>query len=449
MEKKGIINKAKQRILDLPFLRQPKSHSQYNRYFADILWAFQKRNKSIGIGWHTYYSAMRNVWVNACIQTYIDEVINVNYKIKSPIESTIPNNTHTTYLKYLFDNPMGYDSQDTFSTHQTLMWKSYLGLGDAFCEVIYDEHFDRVPCGFNYIPCEFMYYFQETDQWGFIDDSYRFENDELIHIKDPHIRNNVWGESKIDILAKDIMLEILSRDYITDYLENYGLDPNGIIQYGADIDDETWNDEIERLQMEADNVEKGLLILRGATYTSASRANRDMEYQSLMKDIRDRILATYGVPPQRVSIIEVANLGSGSGESQNKQFKKTFKGKAKLFEDAYNRILGKGGFEEYFEYGEIDIEDKMKNAQIDNIRLNNGSITINEVRSTYELSPVPWGDQPMGMPTEQPIDTFPAEMESLGQTDNTMNIQDLLGELTEQKNYLIKNKTLDEIYHNV
>ena len=77
--------------------------------------------------------------------------------------------------------------------------------------------------------------------------------------------------------------------------------------------------------MEADNVEKGLLILRGATYTSASRHNHDMEYQALMKDIRDRILATYGVPPQRVSIIEVANLGSGSGESQNKQFKKTFK----------------------------------------------------------------------------------------------------------------------------
>lgn len=446
MEKKGIINKARQRILDLPFLRQPQRHSQYNRYFAEILWAFQKRNKSVGIGWHTYYSAMRNVWVNACIQTYIDEVINVNYKINTPIESTIPNNTHTTYLNYLFDNPMGYDSQQTFSTHQTLMWKSYLGLGDAFCEVIYDEHFDKVPCGFNYIPCEFMYYFQDTEQWGFIDDSYRFENDELIHIKDPHIRNSVWGESKIDILAKDIMMEILSRDYITDYLENYGLDPNGIIQYGADIDDETWNDEIERLQMEADNVEKGLLILRGATYTSASRNNRDMEYQSLMKDIRDRILATYGVPPQRVSIIEVANLGSGSGESQNKQFKKTFKGKAKLFEDAYNRILGKGGFEEYFQYGEIDIEDKMRIAQIDNIRLNNGSITINEVRSTYELSPVPWGDQPMGMQQNNPEGTFPTEMESLGQNNEH---QDLLENITEQKNYLIQNKTLNEIYHNV
>ena len=442
----GLYQKTKQRILELPFLRRPQSKSQYNRYFSDILWAFQKGNKSVGIGWHTYYKAMCNVWVNACIQTYIDEVINVNYKIKSPIESIHPNNTHIKYLNYLFDNPMGYDSQQTFSTHQTLMWKSYLGLGDAFCEVIHDQVFDRVPNGFNYIPCEFMYYFSETDQWGFIDDSYRFENDELIHIKDPHIRNNVWGESKIDILAKDIMLELLSRDYITDYLENYGLDPNGIIQYGADIDDETWNDEIERLQMEADNVEKGLLILRGATYTSASRKNRDMEYQGLMKDIRDRVLATYGVPPQRVSIIEVANLGSGSGESQNKQFKKTFNGKAKLFEDAYNRILGKGGFEEFFQYGEIDIEDKHKNAVIDNIRLNNGSLTINEVRSTYELSPVPWGDQPLGM--QQQTGTIDEELQSLG-GNSSMDMQDLISEIIGEKNRLVVNKTLDEIYHNV
>lgn len=397
----NIFTKTKQRILELPFLRKPTRQSSYNQYFNNLLWAFQKRNKSVGIGWHTYYKAMNNVWVNACIQTYIDEVINVNYKIKSPIESQKPNTTHIKYLIHLFDHPMGYDSQNTFSTHQTLMWKSYLGLGDAFCEVIHDKIYDKVPLGFQYIPCEFMHYYPETDQWGFIDDSHRFENDELIHIKDPHIRNNVWGESKIDILAKDIMLELLSRDYITDYLENYGLDPNGIIQYGADIDDETWNDEIERLQMEAQNVEKGLLVLRGATYTSASRSSHDMEYQNLMKDIRDRILATYGVPPQRVSIIEVANLGSGSGESQNKQFKKTFKGKARLFEDAYNRILGKGGFEEYFQYGEIDIEDKLKNAQIDNIQLNNGSITINEVRSKQELSPVPWGDTPLGMQQEQ------------------------------------------------
>ena len=442
MEKQSIFTKAKNTVLNLPFLRRPKPQSKYNRYFADLIWAFQKRNKSVGIGWHTYYQAMCNVWVNACIQTYIDEVINVNYNIKSPIESQEPNTTHQKYLQFLFDNPMGYDSQQTFSTHNTLMWKSYLGLGDAFCEVIYDKVFDRVPNGFNYIPCEFMYYYQETDQWGFIDDSYRFENDELIHIKDPHIRNNVWGESKIDILAKDIMLEILSRDYITDYLENYGLDPNGIIQYGSDIDDETWNDEIERLQMEADNVEKGLLILRGATYTSASRSNRDMEYQGLMKDIRDRILATYGVPPQRVSIIEVANLGSGSGESQNKQFKKTFKGKAKLFEDAYNRILGKGGFEEFFQYGEIDIEDKRRLAEIDNIRLNNGSLTINEVRSKYELSPVAWGDMPMGM---QQTPTLGAEMESLGSEMD--NIQDILGDVINHRNLLIKNKTLDAIYH--
>ena len=262
----------------------------------------------------------------------------------------------------------------------------------------------------------------------------KYNLDYLLFIDDDAIIDENYNKNIVNAITSNV------------YAYSGTVKTNGIIQYGADIDDETWNDEIERLQMEADNVEKGLLILRGATYTSASRKNRDMEYQGLMKDIRDRVLATYGVPPQRVSIIEVANLGSGSGESQNKQFKKTFNGKAKLFEDAYNRILGKGGFEEFFQYGEIDIEDKHKNAVIDNIRLNNGSLTINEVRSTYELSPVPWGDQPLGM--QQQTGTIDEELQSLG-GNSSMDMQDLISEIIGEKNRLVVNKTLDEIYHNV
>ena len=43
----------------------------------DYGWLFRPRNKNIGVGWQTYYQAMSNVWVNACIQTYIDEIINL------------------------------------------------------------------------------------------------------------------------------------------------------------------------------------------------------------------------------------------------------------------------------------------------------------------------------------------------------------------------------------
>ena len=113
-----------------------------------------------------------------------------------------------------------------------------------------------------------------------------------------------------------------------------------------------------------------------------------MEYSKLMSDIRDRILAVMGVPPAKVSIIETASIDLGSGQTQDKQFKKTFNGKAKLFEDGFNKVLGRSAFREFFKYNELDIEDRLVKAQIDDIRLGNGTSTINEVRASYGQPPL-------------------------------------------------------------
>ena len=130
------------------------------------------------------------------------------------------------------------------------------------------------------------------------------------------------------------------------------------------------------------------MVLRGAKFNKVGITNEDMEYSKLMSDIRDRILAVMGVPPAKVSIIETANLDLGSGQSQDKQFKKTFNGKAKLFEDAFNKVLSRSAFREYFKYNELDIEDKKVRAEIDDIRLRNGTLTTNEVRASYGQAPL-------------------------------------------------------------
>lgn len=120
-----------------------------------------------------------------------------------------------------------------------------------------------------------------------------------------------------------------------------------------------------------------------------------MEYSNMMSDVRDRIIATYGVPPAKVSIIETANLGTGSGASQDKQFKKTLKGKAKNFEDCFTRVIGRSLFDEVFQYGDMDIEDKQQRAQIEDVQIRNGSLTINEARLGYAMTPVDWGNLPL------------------------------------------------------
>lgn len=375
----------------LPSLRKPEYNSLYESYLDEYAWTLQKRNKTIGIGWDTYYAAGNNVWISACIQAYVDTVTNLDYLIYNPNSETV-NTTRVNYLNNLFENPMGLKRNDTYEIFQTLMWKSYLLLGDAFCEVIYDNKFTNIPIGFKHIPTEKLIYYPDTAQWGLIDNSRKFDEDQLIHIKDPDIRGTVWGQSKIDILASDITMEILGQQHTKDLLENKGFDPRGVIEYDTNLPEDEWNRQIKRIQAQATHNRKGTMIIRGGKYTKAANTNQDMEFIEMKKEIRDRIIATYGVPPARVSIIETANLGSGSGLAQDKQFKKTFKGKSKLFEKAYSKVLGRSIFEEIFEYGDLDIQDAKERTDIENIRINNGSKTINEVRQSYGEEPVSWGD---------------------------------------------------------
>ena len=391
----SIFTSIQKKINDrLPFIRRPSNQSYTEQYVKDFGSFFKYRNKNIGVGWSTYYQSMRNVWVNACIQTYIDEIINLGFTISDPTTEKV-NYTRINYFEKLFNHPMGVNSNDTFSIYQTLMWRSYLGLGDAFSEVIYDNEYPNIPVGLKYIPCEYMRFYNDTDQWGFVNDNHRFEKHELIHIKDPNIYDSVWGESKIDVIAKELTLEILANNHTMGIFENGGLNPHAVIEYDKDTKLAEVNREMARLQAEAENGDAGLLILRGAKYKNIGFSNRDMDYQQLQDRTRDCILATMGVPPAKVSIIETANLGSGSGTAQDKQFKKTLKGKAKNFEDGFSKVIGRSGSKELFQYNDLDIEDKLQRAQIENIQLNNGSLTINEVRNGYGQSSVDWGDVPV------------------------------------------------------
>lgn len=376
----------------LPLVRRPSSQSAYDNFLNDFVngyygWVTEPRVKSAGVGWHTYYKASKNVWVNACVNVYINEVRNLGYSIKSK-EDNYVNIARTNYLTNLFDNPMGLYSQDTYATLQSKMWGSLLILGDAFCEVIYDDKYSNVPIGFKYIPCHVMKYFEETDQWGFIDNSHKFEPENIIHIKEPSLYDDIWGESPIDVIAHDLTLEVLGKDFTQEILERKGLDPSGYIKFDSQLDDQAYNREITRMQTEAHKNRHGTLILRGADYKNIGITSEDMQYSDMIKDIRNRIIATFGVPPYKVGIIETSNLDLGSGNSQDKNFKKTFQGKTKLFEDGFNKVLGRSAFHEYFKYNDLDIEDKLVKAQIEDIRIKNGTLLPNEVRKEYGQEPI-------------------------------------------------------------
>jgi HK97 family phage portal protein len=395
----GIRKQVGGAISRFPLQRKPKEQALS---IQDLFrWAFTAGSapKTTQVSWNTYYQAMDNPTVSACSLAIVTEILGANFDIKRD-DDTQPSEPIINYLSDLFKRPDGDEQDETFTSFTWKTWSCLLGTGDVFIEVVQDSVLQKLPIGFYYIQPHRMQYFYDTDQWGLIGTNVRFEPDQLIHVRIPNPFDDLWGKSPIDKIANSVALDILAWRFNTKFFEKGGIHPRGVLSYNTDKYTPTeFNAEIERVREQAQTNPQGNLMLYGGEYQNMASSNKDMEFSSLMDKIRDRILGVYGVPPHKVSIIESGNIGGGTGEDQDINFKKKLQGWMNLFEDGYNQILGSAGFDENFHYGEMDFQDKLKRAQIEDIRLKNGSTSINEVRHGYGEDDVDWGDYPFSLQT--------------------------------------------------
>lgn len=389
----GLFNNIKKSITHLPGLRTPESDSLYYEFMNDYGWSFTKANKSTG-ELDTYYNAYNNVFVKSCIKAYSKYSLINGFNIRDHDNLTVDPIT-TNYLINLFNDPQSKRNMDTFASFNDQIWKSWKLTGDCFIEINHEENFGNIPSGFKYIPTELIVYHRDTNQWGIRNTDKRFENDELIHIYEPGIRvkNHLWGVSEIDSIGLAIALEFQGMKHNREIFDNNGMDPRGLISFKEETSNVFIDNFLKRLK--ADKNKKGVLVAKGATYQSTGNTNKDMDFLNLMTYARDRILIGFQVPPAIIGIIESAHLGSGTGEAQEKSFNKTLSGECKTIENAFNKVLGRSGFREIFEYNHMDLENKLTRAQIEDLQVKAGVKYINEVRKDYGLEPVPWGNTPM------------------------------------------------------
>jgi hypothetical protein len=393
-----IIDNIKKTISNLPGIRRPQDHSLYYAFMGNYGWTQRRSDKPRG-DFEVYYEALNNVYVHRCIQVEIDSLLATGFQINNLDEDEI-NIARTNYLYNLFNNPGGYKSEITYPMFHSQYIRAFEGTGDAFIEVNHEELFQhKVPTGLTYVPSDLLKWYPDTDQWGYREmPNIRYEPEELIHIHEPDIqmKSSKWGMCKIDKIGLAISIMFLGMRYNKDIMENDGIDPKAILSFDKDMDNDSFMNELNRLSsLKKEQKKGGTLAVKGGQFTSAGVNARDMDWNKLITMSRDMIITGYGAQPAMVGVIETANLGSGTQEGQKKNFKDTLQGRAAFIEGAFNKSLGHNGFDELFKFSDMDIEDKLNRAQIENIRLQNGSLSINEVRSGYGEQPVPWGNVPM------------------------------------------------------
>lgn len=131
---------------------------------------------------------------------------------------------------------------------------------------------------------------------------------------------------------------------------------------------------------------------------------REGSFRLLRTDCRDEILQAHGVPPQKVGIVETGKLGGNLSSEQIREYQLSIidPGQAAVAEQMTSVIaLGFGMENLAFAFERTDIEDRLVNAQVDQIYLDRGVLVPNEVRAERfpDKEPLDGGDEPLRAPT--------------------------------------------------
>jgi Phage portal protein len=377
-----------------PFNRNPEPRPGAMVDLYPFIVGASQASKASQMGWQTYYAAMDQEWVSACIGAIITEILGANFGVIAPDEQNVAPD-HEAYLTDLFQWPEGHESDETYTSFAWKCWSSFLGTGDCFIEVAENSVQRGVPAGFYFIPPHKMAWNREQNAWGYAGSNIVFEAGELIHVKMPNPWNNTWGKSPIDNISRSLTLDILAWQFNKDFFKS-GLHPRGIFEYDPTIiGEDVYNRQTAEMKAKMDQNPRGNIFLYGGHYQDIGATNKDMEFMQLTDKVRDRILSVYGVPPQKVGIYTTSTLGADQDSGADKNFWKKRRGEIKLFEDAFNNVIGKdSGWIEEFEIPQVDIENKLLRAQTEDIRIKNNSAMINEIRAGYSEDDVAWGNTP-------------------------------------------------------
>lgn len=141
------------------------------------------------------------------------------------------------------------------------------------------------------------------------------------------------------------------------------------------------------------------LITTGGGIVQVLDPRKVVDYLDTIRQLRDEIICAFGVPPSKLGIIETGNLGGGTGEAQDKTFRvNTVIPIANLILEKLNFHLlqqGFGIYDYHLAFAEIDFRDSKIVEEIRDIRLRNGSYTLNRYRDEIGEPPVPGGDTPI------------------------------------------------------
>jgi HK97 family phage portal protein len=232
-------------------------------------------------------------------------------------------------------------------------------------------------------------YVQETGQFGPAGQVV-LNDDELIYIRLNARTHTPFGLGRVEVAFETINSFLCAHRYAS------RLASNSVVQYALWLKDLSpahherlirwWQDEIEGTgKVPILSVESKPEVLRFGAGTDADLRLAWQEF--LLRVIAD----AFDLPPQFLGVERDVNR-STAAEMNDAAFRQAIVPTARLFAEHLTRdaIAKKLGWDDLeFAFTDVDARNEMEQAQIEEILLRNGVLTVNEVRRMRGLAEIP------------------------------------------------------------
>lgn len=232
-----------------------------------------------------------------------------------------------------------------------------------------------------------------------------FDPTQVIHISLDSPRGGIYGVSPVQKLLVSITRWLFQAACEKEFYRR-GMPVRLAVDLGAAMaakpaEVERWRQQFQARILGPRNIGQPVVTMTGSAATAAQPPVKEIGTDQLvqlmagMDKSRDEIISGMGLSPAMVGVIESGNLGGGTGEAQARQvhYGTVVPIQNLILEKLTYHLLQARGIDGWhFEFAEVDYRDSKTVEGIRDIRLRNGSYTLNALRAEIGEEPVDGGD---------------------------------------------------------
>ncbi len=344
-----------------------------------------------------YQSYLNNVWISACVDVIAKRITSGGFIIEEVEQGKGSDDNRTTidaFLHYINDD------EDFLQLIRSIA-TDLLIYGEAYMEVI-SKAFK--PYSLVKVDCQTMNY--TLDQHGNVlkytqnmthsTDTVEFQPDEIVRWWLPDSKAAKKALSPIERILGPTDADAHMSDWVRQFFRKGARPPFWIKFPGPEAEAKRFVAFLRENYTGRANAHVPMVLYDEAELFEIGKGSIDVDFLKGRDQTCKEILAAYQVPPALVGLIESGNIGGGTGESQEKsfQFNACDPLRQLIFEKFNYRVVQKGfGITDWTvntRYADYRSDDMI--SKIQDIRIRNGSNTINEIRAEMGKAEIPGGD---------------------------------------------------------